>query len=147
MRLVQRLVAAGASIDGAVAKNSTLVSAAGAGTARGVRMIPALVALGARETRGNMAMQYFAGSPVKGAPPSDEEVRAALSALVSVGCSLTAPDANGFTPMDTAACTGNAPVVTALLALGVVATTQSLAHAVAHPDVVRVLLAAGVKQG
>ncbi len=57
MRLVQRLVAAGASIDGDVAGFSTLCSAAVARTARGVRMIPALVALGACETHGNEVMQ------------------------------------------------------------------------------------------
>jgi ankyrin repeat protein len=146
-RLVQRLVAAGASIDGDVTGNSTLREAATARSARGVRMIPALVALGARETLGNEAMQRFAKWPVEGAPPSDEEVRAALTALVSVGCSLTAPHANGRTPMDGAAQYGNAPVVTALLALGVVATTKSLAHGAAHPDIVRVLLAAGAPPG
>jgi len=147
VRLVQRLVAAGASIDGDVAGNSTLCSAAGARSARGVRMIPVLVALGARETLGNEAMQRFAHWPVKGAPPSDEEVRAALAALVSAGCSLTTPHANGRTPMDLAAIKGNASVVTALLALGVAATTQSLAHAFKHPDIHRMLLAAGVGEG
>jgi len=74
-------------------------------------------------------------------------VRAALTALVSVGCSLTAPDANGRTPLDGAAQYGNASVVIALLALGVAATTKSLAHAVAHPDIVRLLLAAGAPVG
>ncbi len=75
-------------------------------------------------------------------------MRAALRALVRVGCSLTAPHAeNGRTPMDTAARFGNAPVVRALLALGVAATLQSLARAVKHPDVVRVLLAAGAPPG
>ena len=47
-RLVQRLVQAGASIDGDAAGSSTLRAAACAGTTVGVRMIPALVALGAR---------------------------------------------------------------------------------------------------
>jgi ankyrin repeat protein len=149
VRLVQRLVAAGASIDGDLAGNSTLRCAAAAGTARSVRMIPALVALGARETDGNDAMQDFAYCSVKGAPPpSDEEVRAALTALVSVGCSLTEPDEeDGMTPMDTAAHGNNAPVVAALLAMGVAATTQSLVHAVTHPDIVRMLLAAGAPPG
>jgi ankyrin repeat protein len=150
-RLVQRLVAAGASIDGDVAGNSTLCCAASASTALGVRMIPALVALGARETLGGEAMQRFANWPVEGDPPSDEEVRAALTSLVSVGCSLTAPQAPheylGWSPMGTAIHWGNAPVVTALLALGVTATTQSLARAVVFPDIVRVLLAAGVPPG
>jgi ankyrin repeat protein len=146
-RLVQRLVAAGASIDGDVVGNSTLLSAARAGTARCMRMIPALVALGARETVGNDAMHEFADefaeSSAIGAQPSDEEVRAALAALVSVGCSLTEPAANGFTPMDRAASRGSTPVVRALLALGAAATTKSLAHAVKHPGIVRALLAAG----
>jgi hypothetical protein len=106
-----------------------------------------LVALGARETLGNKAMQRFAHFTVKGASPSAEEVRAALTALVSVGCSLTQPHAGGWTPMDTAAYRGNTPVVRALLALGVAATTQSLARAVAHPDIHRMLLAAGVGEG
>jgi hypothetical protein len=44
--------------------------------------------------------------------------------------------------MDFAALTGNAPVVRALLSLGVGATTKSLVHAVDHPDTVRLLLAA-----
>jgi ankyrin repeat protein len=110
-------------------------------------MIPALVALGARETLGNSAMGAFAEWPMEGAPPSDEEVRAALTALMSVGCSLTEPDANGDSPMDRAARRGNAPVVRALLALGVAATTKSLAHAVRHPEIVRLLLAAGAPPG
>jgi ankyrin repeat protein len=149
VRLVQRLVAAGASIDGDVVGTSTLLNAAAARTARGVRMIPALVALGARDAHGNMAMRSFAHWPVEGDLPSDEEVRAALTALVSVGCSLTVPDADedGWTPMDTAADRGNAPVVIALLALGVGATTQNLVRGAAHPDIVRVLLAAGAPPG
>ena len=146
--IVQRLVQAGASIDGDVVGNSTLCCAAGAATARGVRMIPALVALGARETLGNRAMHYFACWPAEGAPASDEEVLAALTALVSVGCSVIEPDEDDdHTPMDDAACNGNAPVVRALLALGVVATTKSLAHAVEHPEIVRLLLAAGAPPG
>ena len=157
VRLVQRLVAAGASIDGDVEDNSTLCCAVGARSTRGVRMIPALVALGARETLGNLVMHGFAVGndaikqfacwPVRGTPPSDEEVRAALTALVSVGCSLTAPDVLERTPMDGAARGGNAPVATALLALGVAASTQSLAHGAGHPDIVRVLLAAGAPPG
>ena len=146
-RLVQRRVPAGASIDGDVAGNSTLCCAATATTARGVRMIPALVALGARETLGNRAMGMFALCPVKGAPASDEEVRAALAALASAGCSLTEPGADGVTPMDRAARCGNAPVVRALLALGAAATTKSLALAVEHPEIVRLLLAAGAQPG
>ena len=146
-RIVQRLVQAGASIDGDVAVVSTLNEAAAARSARGVRMIPALVALGARETLGNEAMRTFAQWPVEGAPASDEEVRAALTALVSVGCSLTEPSADGFTPMDDAARRGNMPVVRALLALGVAATTKSLAHAVKHPEIVRLLLATGARPG
>jgi hypothetical protein len=117
--LVQRLVQAGASIDGDVPGISTLRCAVGAGTARGVRMIPALVALGARETLGDRAMRWFSVILIKGDPASDAEVRAALTALVSVGCSLTKPGADGFTPMDDASRFGNAPVVRALLALGV----------------------------
>ena len=142
-RLVQRLVQAGASIDSVISDQSTLGNAAGAGTAVGVRMIPALVALGARETLNNEAMHTFASWPVVGAPPSDGDVAAALTALVSVGCSLTQPVANGDTPLDLAAHWGNAPVVRALLAQGVAATTESLACAVKHPSVVRQLLAAG----
>ena len=147
-RLVQRLVQAGASIDSNVAGNSTLCCAARAGTARGVRMIPALVALGARETLGNRTIHVFACWPVEAAPPSDEEVRAALTALVSVGCSLTDPgEGSDLTPIDIAAIRGNAPVVRALLALGVAATTKSLAHAAEHPEIVRLLLAAGAPPG
>ena len=146
-RIVQRLMSAGASIDGDVAGNSTLLCAAGARTARGVRMIPALVALGARETLGNRAMYAFAGWPVEGAPASDEELRAALTALVSVGCSLTEPSMDGYTPTDLAARFGNAPVVRTLLALGAAATTKSLAHAVEHPEIVRLLLAGGARPG
>ena len=146
-RLVQRLVAAGASIDGDVVGTSTLCEAAGAGTALGVRMIPALVALGARVTGGNDAMLVFAFNPVKGVPPSDGEVAAALAALVSVGCSLTQPTAGGWTPMDYAAQEGNVPVVRALLSLGVAATTKGLACAVEHPNLVRLLLAAGAPVG
>ena len=142
-RLVQRLVQAGASIDGKVAGNSTLCCAAAAASARSVRMIPALVALGARETLDNVAMHIFAQGPAEADPASDKEVRAALTALVSVGCSLTEPNANGNTPMDRAARYGNAPVVRALLALGAAATIKSLAHAVEHPEIVRLLLAAG----
>ena len=146
-RLVQRLVAAGASVNGDVAGNSTLVSAAAACDARSVRMIPALVALGAREAGVKQAMRTFARWPLEDGSSSDEEVRAALTALVSVGCSLTKKGADGWMPMDTAAHFGNAPVVTALLALGVGATTQSLAHGAAHPNIVRVLLAAGAPLG
>ena len=142
-RLVQRLVRAGASIDGNVAGASTLCEAARACTAVGVRMIPALVALGARETLGGTVMHDFAFNPVKGAPPSDGDVAVALTALVSVGCSLAQPNANGKSPLDLAAFKGNTPVVRALLALGAAATAKSLAHAVAHPGVVRLLLAAG----
>ena len=138
-RIVQRLVSAGASIDGDVVGVSTLFCAAGARTARGVRMIPALVALGARETLGNEAMVAFAEWPVEGAPASDEEMRAALTALVSVGCSLTEPGADGYMPMDLAARRGNAPVVRALLALGVDANHRdqrgrtALMHALLSP--------------
>ena len=146
-RLVQRLVQAGASIDGDAAGNSTLRQAARACTAVGVRMIPALVALGARETLGGTVVHDFAFNPVEDTPPSDGDVLAALAALVSVGCSLTQPDAGGMTPLDWAADKGNAPVVRALLALGVAATTKSLAHAVAHPSTVRLLLAAGAPVG
>ena len=74
-------------------------------------------------------------------------MRAAQTALVSVGCSLTAPDAGGWTPLDAAASRGNAPVVTALLSLGVAATTKSLVHAVKHPSIVPALLAAGARPG
>ena len=49
--------------------------------------------------------------------------------------------------MDLAASWGNAPVVRALLARGVAATTKSLAHAVKQPGVVRLLLAAGAPVG
>jgi hypothetical protein len=147
LRLVQRLVAAGVPIDGGVAGNSTLRSAAGAGTARGVRMIPALVALGARETGGDDLVRHIVDMPVGGTSPSDEEVRVALTALVSVGCSLTEPDEDGDSPMDVAALNGNASVVTVLLALGVAATTQSLAYAVKYPVIVRALLAAGAPPG
>ena len=146
-RLVQRLVQAGASIDGDAAGASTLRSAASACTAVGVCMIPALVALGTRETLGGRVMHDFAASPVKGDPPSDGDVAAALTALVSVGCSLTRPHVNGWSPLDWAADQGNAPVVLALLGLGVTATAKSLAHAVAHPSVVRLLLAAGASAG
>jgi ankyrin repeat protein len=143
-RLVQRLVAAGAPIDGDVAGHSTLCAAAGARTARGVRIIPTLVALGARETGGNNALFDFAFYPVKeGVQPSDGEVAAALAALVSVGCSLTQPNRRRMRPIVIAAQMGNAPVVRALLSMGVVATTNSLIHAVMHPDTVRLLLAAG----
>ena len=48
-----------------------------------------------------------------------------------------------MTPLDWAAVTGNAPVVRALLALGVTATAKSLARAVGHPGILRLLLAAG----
>ena len=68
-RLVQRLVQAGASIDSIIARESTLRQAAGVGTAVGVRMIPALVALGARETLGGRVMHDFACCPVEGARP------------------------------------------------------------------------------
>ena len=135
-RLVQRLVAAGASIDGDVAGDSTLCQAARGG--RCMRMIPALVALGARRAMGSEV--FIVCSRATG---SQQEVHAALAALVSVGCSLTAPDTDGWTPMDGAARGGNAPVVAALLAMGVAATGQSLAHGAGHPDIVRVLLAAG----
>ena len=56
-------------------------------------MIPALVALGARETLGNEAVFEIAQSALEDPcdQPSDEKVRAALTALVSVGCSLTEP--------------------------------------------------------
>jgi hypothetical protein len=80
VRLVQRLVAAGASIDGDIAGYSTLLSAAWAATARSVRMIPALVALGARETVGDKAMHMLAVGASEGAPLSDEEAHAALTA-------------------------------------------------------------------
>jgi len=146
-RLVQRLVAAGASIDGNVAGYSTLLAAARACTALGVRMIPALVALGARSTGGNIAMSDFAMKPAAGAPPTDGEVAAALRALLRVGCSLTEPDFYGDRPMDLASRRGNAPMVRALLSLGVAATTKSLACAVEYPDTVRLLLAAGAPAG
>jgi ankyrin repeat protein len=145
-RLVQRLVQAGASIDGDVAGNSTLCSAARASTAVGVRMIPALVALGARETLGGTVMHHFASNPVKGALPPDGDVPAALTALVSVGCSLTQPDA-ARSPLDLAALSGNALVVRALLAADVAANAKSLANAVKHSGVVRQLLAAGAPAG
>ena len=78
-----------------------------------------------------------------GAQPSDAEVAAALNALVSVGCSLTQPDGEGWTPLDCAANCGNAPVVRALLSLGAPAATSSLARCVKHSAIIRVLLAAG----
>ena len=146
-RLVQRLVQAGASIDGDAAGNSTLRQAARACTAVGVRMIPALVALGAREMLGGTVVHDFAFNPVEDTPPSDGDVAAALTALVSVGCSLMQPNAHGMAPLDYAADTGNEPVVRALLGLGVAAPAKSLAHAVTHPGVVRLLLAAEAPVG
>jgi len=140
---VQRLVQAGASIDGDVEGESTLCAAADACTAQGVRMVPQLVALGARETLGNEAMLTFSEHPVVGEQPSDAEVVAALNALVSVGCSLTQPDGERLSPLDHAALFGNAPVMRALLSLGALATTSSLARGVKHPAIIRVLLAAG----
>jgi len=142
-QLVQRLVQAGASIDEDVEATSTLIQAAAANTAEGVRMIPRLVALGAHETRGNRAMRAFAQHPVEGEQPSDAEVAAALNALVSVGCSLTQPDGDGMSPLDNAADNGNAPVACALLSLGAPATSSSLARGVKHPELVSMLLAAG----
>ena len=146
-RLVQRLVQAGAPIDGDIAGTSTLRSAAVARTAVGVCMIPALVALGARETHGGAVMHIFAFDPVEGAPPPDGDVAAALTVLVSVGCSLVQLNAEGDTPLDLASLSGNAPVVRALLAAGAPATTCSLVHAVKHPGVLRLLLAAGAPVG
>ena len=143
-RLVQRLVQAGAPIDGDVADNSTLQQAAGACTAVGVRMIPALVALGARQTLGTEVAE-LARKPAEGAAPSDSDVTAAFTALVSVGCSLTQPYSRGNSPLEFAAGWGSAPVVRALLAAGVEATTRSLVNAVHHPGVVRLLLAAGAR--
>ena len=90
-------------------------------------MIPRLVALGARETLGSDAIIGFAQYPVEGAQPANAEVAAALNALVGVGCSLTQPNGGGFTPLDSAAYCGSAPVVHALLSLGAPATTSSLA--------------------
>ena len=52
-----------------------------------------------------------------------------------------------MTPLYWAADKGNAPVVRALLALGAAATTKSLAHAVEHPEIVRLLLVAGAPPG
>ena len=141
-RLVQRLVQAGASIDGDVEGFSTLRHAAVAHTVLSVRMLPALVALGAREMLGGAVMHAFAANPVEGLPPFDGEVAAALKALVGVGCSLTQPDEGGDSPLDWAAGSGNKAVVRALLAQGVVATPKSLelATASAHPGIVRLLL-------
>jgi hypothetical protein len=144
-RLVQRLVQAGAHIDGDVAGNSTLRRAARACTAVGVRMIPALVALGARETLGGAVMRDFAANPAEGAPPSDGDMANALTALVSAGCSLTQPDAHGMTPLDWAARTGNTPMVRALLALGAPATAESLTKAGHHSGIVQLLQAAGAR--
>jgi len=145
-RLVTRLVQAGESIDGGVAGESALHHAASSLSARGVRMIPQLVALGARETLGNRAMMRLAQWPVVGVQPSNEEVFAALGALQSVGCSATAPEAGGMTPTDRAAKHGNTPVLRALLAMGVVppaTRARQLVLGAAHPAILRVLLAAG----
>ena len=146
VRLVQRLVQAGASIDGGIADTSTLREAFCVRTAVGVRMIPALVALGARDTLGGTVMHDFAACPVIGAPPPDGAVAAALTALVSVGYSLTQPDADGYSPMDWAAGVGNAPMVRALLALGVAATTESLECAYNFHDVIQLLQTALARQ-
>ena len=143
LRLVQRLVKAGASIDGDVEDNSTLLAAAGAGTAQGARMILRLVALGACETLGNQAMIRFASCPAKGDQMTDEEVVAALNTLESVGCSLTEPALDIGTPLDWAAVRANAPVVRALLSLGAPATSSSLVWGAKHVEMVRMLLAAG----
>ena len=136
-RLVQRLVLAGASIDGDLADSSTLCAAASAYTAHSVRMIPALVALGARETHGNRAVWVLANNhPSEGTPPSDSEVLAALNALVSVGCSLAESDEDeddddddGGSPLDLAVNAGNTPVVRALLSLNAPATMTSYQNA------------------
>ena len=95
---------------------------------------------------GGRVMHIFASNPVKGAPPPDCDVAAALTALVSIGCSLTQPDERGITPLDWAARTGNAPVVRALLAMGAPADTENLTHAVHHPDVMQLLQAARARQ-
>ena len=142
-RLVQRLVEAGASIDGDVEGLSTLCEAASSFSARGVRMIPTLVEMGARETLGNGAMYDFAMCSARRPPPSDGDVAAALTALVSVGCSLTLRHENGWSPMDWAAQNDNLPVVRALLAQGVAASAKSMAHAARYPGIVSLLLAAG----
>ena len=169
---MQRLVAAGAPIDGDVAGHSTLWAAADAGTVAGARTIPALVALGARnDDMGDALVAHFIQELAykeRELPsedpgdwffvrlltyqerelPSEEAARAALAALESAGCSLVAfeqYDDYQRTPMDWAASFHNLPVVRALLALGVAATTTSLAYAVVHHsvDIVRVLLDAG----
>ena len=146
--LVQRLVQAGASIDGDAEHITTLCAAIRAGrTAQGVHMIPQLVALGAREML-NGAPENWAQEmhciydPAVGAQPTDGEVAASLNALVSVGCSLSQPDDTELAPLDWAARDGNAPMVRALLSLGVPASTSSLVHGASHPELVRVLLAA-----
>jgi len=141
-RLVQRLVQAGALIDGDVDGASTLLAAASAGTVQGVRMIPRLVALGARQTLGNEAMIVVAKYSDKGAQPTEDEAVAALAALVSVGCSVTQPDGEGLVPQDYAA--HDSSVERALVSLGApVATTNMLASSVKEPAKVHSLLAAG----
>jgi ankyrin repeat protein len=159
--IVQRLVAAGVpiigelddSVEGRRDGNSTLLAAAHAPTTTGLRMIPALVSLGARElARENAHNDGSVHAFVSGAsfmraraPWSTDEARVALVALASAGCSLTAQqEGDGQTPMETAAQRGNLPFVEALLAVGVAATTLSLALGMSRPGIVRVLLAAGV---
>ena len=91
-------------------------------------------------------MHDFAFFPVKGATPPDGNVAAALTALVSVGCSLTQPNAGGMTPLESAANAGNTPVVRALLALGAPATTASLTFAgVRNPELAQLLQACSAR--
>jgi ankyrin repeat protein len=115
-------------------------------------MIPALVALGARECAREDAgsdgsvPEFVRGmcSTRAGAPWSAGAVRVALAALASAGCSLTAQcHWDGQTPLELAVEFRRLPLVEALLAEGVPATTRSLANAVDEPGMVRVLLAAG----
>jgi hypothetical protein len=159
--IVQRLVAAGVpiigelddSVEGRRDGNSTLLAAAHAPTTTGLRMIPALVSLGARELARENAHndgsvhEFVSGASFMRAraPWSTDEARVALAALASAGCSLTAQqEGDGQTPMETAAQRGNLPFVEALLAEAVAATTLSLALGMTWPGIVRVLLAAGV---
>jgi ankyrin repeat protein len=143
-RLVQRLVAAGAPIDGGGGGDSTLCVAARAGTVQGVRMIPALVALGADVDDAADAMLELALHPVKGAQPTNAEVVAALKALESMGNYrvLEPDDDTGLMAVDWAAIAGNVPVVRAELSRGAVADNL-LVHGAKHPELVRACLAAG----
>lgn len=128
--IVERLVAAGAKINAvSFGLRPTTPLGEAFGGMQAMRMIPQLVALGARMTVGDERGIALACELMRRRDLSQDELAAILTTLATAGVSLSAYNFNWKSPLDIAAGYGNLPALRALLALGVKATNWNAFYA------------------